>query len=509
MAGANGNGAAMARKPLLIVQSKVISNLLGLVGLIVILHYYNREVYGTITFTLALLGAFNAVADLGFSSAHIRHLNRGEDEASCNGTFIAIKLALTGIMVASVFGFLGIYTAVLGNILYDTTSTMILLFTLYYVFLDLVSIGTVTFNARRQTAKTQITLLLDPLIRVPTLAILATSRPSPTVLTLAYVAGGAASVCLALLLLSKQRVAPPSRRLFRSYLAFAFPLFPVGPSNTIAHHVDKLLLGIFWTSKEVGSYAAVEVVVSTLAILHIAFNTVAFPLFTRLEAKGSKKEIARILHKGERYLIAVLFPAVVVLILFPKTTLVAVGLYTGDAVLRVYAFAFAIYALGMIYFPLIPAGGRTDLVRKASVSYVVIFAALCALMIPTEFGSLPGLGLGAVGAAWALVVTNVFNTVAIRYLAWRVTGISSNPRILLHVAAALITAAALLFISLFVAILGVLPLLAVAAFALGIQALILYLMRELGLRDFREIWESVHPGLMTRYVASEFRQERH
>ncbi len=509
---ANGrNGTSIALKPFVIIQARIISSLMGFLGLYFILHYYNRETYGTLTFTLSLLAGFNAFADLGFRDAHIRHLSRGEDEGRCTGTYLVIKLGLAGIMAAMVLTFLGIYTLVLGQSFHDTSVGLILLFTLYYLLQDMVSVAVATFNARRETAKSQLTFLIDPFVRVPLVILLALLGASANILYVAYVVGMAAVAVVGFLLLSRHPIGRPSRALFRSYLAFAFPLFLVTPANVFANNIDKVLLGIFWTSRDVGAYGAVEGLVTSLAVLYVAINTLSFPLFSKLDAQGQGKEIRRVVHRAERYLMAVLLPIVLVALVYPREVLGFVlgpELQVHAPLLRIYFVAFAIYCLGMVYYPILPAAGRTDLLRLLAVLYAVIFGTLCLLLIPRGFLGLPTPGLRNQGAAWALVAANLFNTLSIRIMAWRVSGVPANPRVLLHGAAGAVSGAFLLAWSRWVGVPSLLGLLEVGLLGLLLHLGVLYLLRELTREDFREAWDAVNPGVVAGYIAAELRSHR-
>lgn len=511
MVGNERNGTTMALKPSLIIQARILSGLLGFVGLYFILNRYGRETYGGIAFTMSLLGVINAVSDLGFSQAHIRHLSRGEDEGRCNGTFLVIKLLLTAVMVVIVLVSLFVYTALLGRELRDTSPELILLFALYYVLLDLVSVATTTFSARRETAKGQLTLLMDSFVRVPLVILIALLGLNASFLYLSYVVGAASVMVVGFLLLSRHPMALPSRSLFRSYLTFALPLFIVYPAGAFANYIDKILLGIFWTTRDVGAYGAIEGLITTLSVLYIAVNTLSYPLFSKLESEGNKREMTQVMHKAERYLLTILLPAVALGLAFPREIL---GFVLGPQMevhaplFRIYLAAFAVYTTGMVYYPLILAAGRTDISRLLALLYATIFGVLCLLLIPQSLGGFPAAGMRAQGAAWALLVTNLFNTLGIRFYAWRVTGVPANPTILRHGVAMGATGLFLLVWSRTIGVSSLPVLLAVGILALLLQFGLLCLFRELRREDFKEMLDTLHPTTVGAYIAGELRSLR-
>jgi len=62
---------------------------------------------------MGFVGLFNFIADLGFSSAHVKRISEGKDLGECIGTFATIKILLTVIMVALVIGGIAIWKYVL------------------------------------------------------------------------------------------------------------------------------------------------------------------------------------------------------------------------------------------------------------------------------------------------------------------------------------------------------------------------------------------------------------
>lgn len=96
----------IARKSFLIVTSQFFTRFLGWIGLIVLAKLWGGfapVALGTIGFAMAFIALFNIVADLGFSSAHVKRVSEGKDLGTCLGTFATIKLILTGLMVLVVF----------------------------------------------------------------------------------------------------------------------------------------------------------------------------------------------------------------------------------------------------------------------------------------------------------------------------------------------------------------------------------------------------------------------
>ena len=142
----------IARKSFLIVISNFIVQIIGWIGLVVLAKLWGDfapQALGTIGFAMSFLALFNIIADLGFSKAHIKRVSEGKDLGSCIGTFAAIKICLTGLMVTVVFVAIFIWKHVMQEGFYDaTTESIIYVFLIYYAFSNLASIASVTFIGR-------------------------------------------------------------------------------------------------------------------------------------------------------------------------------------------------------------------------------------------------------------------------------------------------------------------------------------------------------------------------
>lgn len=104
----------LGRRSFILFLSKMISAALAYVGLYFITRYLETDVYGTVTAAMALVATFNAVADLGFSSAHVKRISEGADPDQCISTFAFIKIVLTALMVLVTVVSIFVWTTVLG-----------------------------------------------------------------------------------------------------------------------------------------------------------------------------------------------------------------------------------------------------------------------------------------------------------------------------------------------------------------------------------------------------------
>ncbi len=214
----------IGRRALLVLAVRLVTAFLSFLGLYFITNYLGAEIYGTLAFTLSLVAAFNAFADFGFNQAHIKKLSEGHDITDCVSTFIAIKVALTGITVLITFVSIAAWTIFFEGSLNSEEGILVILFVLYYVFYDLASIAIVTYYGKLEIAKAQIIILADPLIRVPLIIIIAVGGGGVIQLASAYVISGILIVLVAFVFLLRDGSIGRRWILIRPYFHFALPL---------------------------------------------------------------------------------------------------------------------------------------------------------------------------------------------------------------------------------------------------------------------------------------------
>ena len=116
----------LSRKSALIVAVNILSAFIGWIGLVVIARLWGGfapTAVGIIGFGMAFVGMFNVIADLGFSTAHVKRISEGKDLGECIGTYATIKILLIGITAALVIGGIAIWKYGLHNEFFDLSTT--------------------------------------------------------------------------------------------------------------------------------------------------------------------------------------------------------------------------------------------------------------------------------------------------------------------------------------------------------------------------------------------------
>jgi O-antigen/teichoic acid export membrane protein len=497
----------IGRKSFLIVISKAISALLGFVGLYLITRYFPESVYGQIAYTMSLVALFASFADLGFATAYIKRVNEGKDPNDCLSSYLVVKLLLLAGVVTAIFITFWTWTYLLDRPLHDTDVQLIALFTLYYVFYHIAGVANSTFDANMKTAKTQMSLISEMLVRVPLIFFFAIPVGSVYALAWTYVIGGLVVAVVSLFLLSREGLRLKRPTMIRSMGVFALPLAVSVILGTIIVNIDKVSLGFFWNSTEVAIYAAGQSILTVLTVFGGALSTLLFPTLARLHENGERRPTQDMVQRGERYLSYIITPMVCVLMVFPMMiAMVLLGpKYTSSAdVIQILCLNVLILSLGGIYMTEIVAMNRAkDLVWIGGVQLGLLLLFIV-LFVPTSFFQIPMLGLGSVGTAMAVVLSSFIVVVVYRVVIWKMIGLGYNRAMSFHLIAALLSIGALLAIELVYEPMRWYDLILTWLVSAGVFYLALFLMRELKERDIRYFMDVLNPKEMWGYLKLEF-----
>jgi O-antigen/teichoic acid export membrane protein len=539
----------LSRKSALIVAVNILSAFVGWIGLLAIARLWGGfapTAIGVIGFGMAFVGLFNVIADLGFSSAHVKRISEGKDLGECIGTYATIKILLTGIMAALVIGGIAIWKYVLHNEFFDDTrETVIYIFLLYYIFSNLASIALRTFVGRKEIAKVEVPMAFEPFVRVPLMILvafagvtgIATIAPelgidvitpvtwpaflSPiqtfiathavVALAMCYAIGFGAVFLVATWLLQKYPIKRYNKEMAKRYLVFALPVMLLSITSVISLNVDKVMLGYFWSFKEVGYYFSVQRITILLLAIPTAVGTVLFPTISEYHARNNMEGIKEVTHSAERYISMVAIPLITVVIIFPAPIINIVlssAFLPAASTLAMLAIYVFILSLTRPYSSLIIGINRPDIAAKIGVGICIVNIGLNYLFIP-EWGLLSPLGInGSVGAATATAMSQLVGFVGLRVAARRITGMklmqTNTPR---HIVAGVVMGIGLHYLNSLVPLVRWYHLIGFALVGIAVYVGVLVIIREFKKRDLKFFLDLAHPAGMREYIKSELKRK--
>jgi O-antigen/teichoic acid export membrane protein len=536
----------IAKKSFLIVSTHFFICFLGWIGVLVLAKLWGNfapSALGVIGFAMSFLSLFQIISDLGFSHAHVKRVSEGKDLGTCIGTFATIKILLTSIMVLVIFISIYLLKNVFHSGFYDaTTESVIYVLILYSIFTSLSGIAIKTFVGKREIAKLQIANMFENIIHVPLSIIVALAGVnvmgwaiSPAVvwpeflqplqrflsehatgsLAITYVFGIMGTFLVGIWLMRNNPIKKPNKIFAKNYSVYALPIMLSSIIAIISTNIDKLTIGFFWTSVEVGYYFTVQRVLTFMIILSTAVSTVIFPSISSYHAEKNFKKIKETTLLAERYISMVLIPPVIFIIVMVVPTIKIMldeAFVPAAPVLIVLAIWAFIYGISTPYSNLIGGIDKPDILAKISALTCTTNIVLNFLIVPKN-GILSSVGInGPTGAALATVIAFFISYVGYRFMSKKLLNITIlQSHTIRHIFAGLVMGGILYLLiyqtSLF-SIVRWYTLLFFAIFGLVIYLAILFLLKEFKKQDLIFFLDLLNPKGMFRYVKSELKDNK-
>jgi len=473
--------------------ASILSSVLAFVSLMVMTRYVGAE-YGIMMWGFSFVAVFNSVADLGFSSAHIRSISSGEDQNRSITTFIVIKIILTAVFAVSLIATI-VIQGVIGSGYNEEMITILLSFLVYYVILNLASIMTHTYIARMEAGKDAIVIITESMIRSVCLIILAVMGVSAVMLSASYIIGGVSALIVCLVLFRNVRYRPAKPLRIREYVRFTAPLALAVVLITAISSLDRVLIGVFWGDADVGFYSAAMGVIYAMIAVGTVINGVLLSHLSGLNAESRTDDIRSTLWNVQKYVSILILPPTMFIIVFGtevSTILFGAGFSSSGGILSVLAIgAYILIMLGVLV-QMLNSFNKTRIYGRLSVIYAVIALFALLAFIPEEIFGITTLGMGSVGAALAVVVSNAIFLILVGVMVVKTTKIGMYSRLYVHLIASAASITIAYVIKNYIGVSGLFSGSLVLVLTISVYFLVLILMREFGKKDIKFLSEIVN-----------------
>lgn len=518
----------------MIILNALVGGALGFVALKVVALYMGAGIYGQLAYATSLVGLVMFLGNMGFTKAHAKRVSEGRDVEDCVTTFAAWNLGIAALYILIVIGALVVNELFVGQDLFSTTQTTILLVTIAEAAFFVRKVARSTFEARIEAALSESVVFFEHIVRTPVMvagALLFASAQGregpvfdwlrdtapgladfvaaygPETLAFAVMAAALVSMVAGFVLLL-QRIKPGEVRvdLVKSYAEFGLPVFGASSFNSLQKYHDKAALGFFWSDAITGRYFGFQRLFSFLDALYSAVSTLIFPMISERHAEGDREGVRRLSREALRYLSMISVPAAfgatalaepLIRILLSADWLPATEVFIALAF--VYPIRGIVQTLSQIQY------GSDEPKRSAGISMTgsTVNVVLGLLLIPSSvfgitLGGMAGLG-AAIGTLIALVVDAGMRAYTLQFSLGRRVWSSWLRHWIAGAAMGLVVYQGRL-------VLGeirwyVLP----GLIALGALSYfgILWVLREFKKEDALFFWAAVHPGEMASYVKDE------
>ncbi|MDI6708719.1 MAG: oligosaccharide flippase family protein [Candidatus Thermoplasmatota archaeon] len=499
----------LSRKFTLIFTVNILNGLLGYVAVFFIARYMGPVPLGIIGFALGFIGLFSFLADPGIGLAHTKRVSEGKDLATCIGTFLTIKIILTGIMILCIFGAVAFWKFGLG-MGFESIEQEIALYimVIYFAFTSISLTFTSTFDARLETAKSQSSQLVATIARMMCVVVVALIGFGTIGLAWAYVCGSIAMLSYALFLFRSYPIGKFSKDYLKSYFHFALPAFLGIVVGVIAVNIDSVMIQLFYGSTDVGYYSGARRISEFLLLFSGATGLLLFPAMSGFHAKNNIAELRNLTHRSERYLSMIVSPITVftIILAYPIVhVLLSDQFFPSATLLRLLAVFVFIITLSHPYTVQFSSINKPIISAKIGALSAILNICLNLIFIPQSVFGFRFLGWGARGAAFATIIAAFAGFCLTRIIVKRLTSTKSNPRILLHFIAAFVMGAFLILLNAIIYAERWYHLVLFALAGFGIYFSVLYLLNEFKKEDYRLFTETLNPIKMIKYIKRELK----
>ena len=200
----------------------------------------------------------------------------------------------------------------------------------------------------------------------------------------------------------------------KELLSFSWPLV-IGSFLYIFYaQMDRLLLGFFKTSEDIGIYAVAFQISYLVTFVIFSFAFLFLPIMSALYSKKKIQDFSSLYKSTTRWIFLITLPLFLFLVFFPEEIILLLfgSLYiSGTIVLRILSLAFFISTLGGLAFDVLIAMGKTKFIMITQGTGAVTNIALNVLLIPPF-----GIKGAAIGTACSLIIMIIMELIIIYHL---------------------------------------------------------------------------------------------
>lgn len=433
----------LKQKALIYLIFNLLGSFLSLLSVFFISRYMGANAFGLLSVCQAFVSLFNFIGSLGFGDAHIKRISEGKDLGKCIGTFLTVKIVLNVLMVfITLVVLFGTYF-ISGK--YPFENKYLPFFIIILVGNSLANLFTVinlTFAARLEALKDSISGFVQKFLNSVTKIIIAVCGLGIFYLAysnlLAIICGGLVSIYF----FRKYPISRFDKEIFKSYLTFAAPVMIIEVSSLMFGYLDKVFLGYFTKSAEVGYYSAGQSIVSILTYIGSIFSLFLFPTYSAMHAAGKVDEIRVMAKKTERYISIILVPTVCFMIFYAddiRSLLLGNKFAKTSTIIRILSIQTLFLILSQPYTSQLAGTNNIKITMYIGIVISACNIILNLVLVPTRLYGLTMFGLGSIGVALSLMISSLIAIILYRYFAYRLTASKPNPAVFKFIFISLLT----------------------------------------------------------------------
>ena len=196
-------------------------------------------------------------------------------------------------------------------------------------------------------------------------------------------------------------------------LSFSWPLLIGSFSYIFYTQTDRILLGFFKTSEDIGIYTVGSQISHLLTFVVPSFAFLFLPVMSELYSKKKIHDFAHLYKSTTRWIFLITLPLFLFFLFFPEEIILLLfgsSYVSGATVLRILALAFFVSASVGLTWDTLLAMGKTKFVMITQGTGAVTNIALNVLLIPPF-----GIEGAAIGTACGIIIMNIMQLVVIHH----------------------------------------------------------------------------------------------
>ncbi|HEY4215998.1 MAG TPA: oligosaccharide flippase family protein [Gemmatimonadaceae bacterium] len=391
-----------------------------------IAHGMGARAVGLVGYALGIVGVFSFITDLGLRDAAAKLIGDGRDTPRRIGSFLALRAVLTVVLVVAVVGWVLLRPSANGETPADhaVLSRIVLITLVGQVFITISDCAESVLTSLRLTAR-QVVSAWAGLVDVPIRIVVGLRNLGAPALAGANSIGSASSAATSLWTLRDIEMARPTRASVVEYLRFVAPITVAVTVGIVAKNMDSVILGWAKGAVEVGLLYGSIRILSYIDLISMSIMKVIYPDIALAGAAGDSAQIRHLMTQSYRQIGFVLVPLIMLLMVGSRDVIRLVlgpDFRAATSIFIVIAASTLVDGLSRVSgFALVASGQRVTYSTAAILSSATR-TILGLLLIPSVLVGVPLAGLGALGAAFAILISRTVLAVQYMYACRHMSG---------------------------------------------------------------------------------------
>ncbi len=391
----------------------IIAKLIGYIYLLIISRLGASE-YGTISLAITLLFLFATISLLGLDVGVIRYVSyyKGEkDNKKIRGTIIsALKIGLTTSIIISIILLL-FSNQIAINIFNNPELAQIL--KIFFIIIPIWVTSKIIMAIARAFQKVEYDMLLanisEKIIRVISTAILLSLGFGLISVAYSYLISYATIMAVSLIVIQKFVFPYISKtkpiELKKKLIKYSIPLVFAWVAYILISKTDIIMLGIFRTTAEVGTYNVAVPTSELILMLPSAMMALFLPVLAEEYGKQNLNNMKKVYNTISKWVFLFNLPLLLIIMIYSKHILrILFGqeYIIGSTSLVILSLACFVYTLGLTSYHTLLTLKKTKKIFRILLAVLIMNVILNSLLIPP---------LGTTGGAIATLISLTISTI--------------------------------------------------------------------------------------------------